>query len=330
MNLIVAALHGGIRITLCHHAANPHCGLRTPIASTPREGRHSSRGQARERIHGVTRPLSPRISPRKSLGQIFLRDENIAGKIIAAIRPEPQDVLLEIGPGEGALTRHLAACGVTLIVIDVDPRVVDAMHAMFPEGIVRVMEGDFLETDLPALAAVHGRPLRVVGNIPYNITSPILFHVLDNRQAVADLTIMVQKEVAERMVAGPGSADYGILSVMCGYCAEAALLFDVSPNAFFPRPKVTSSVVRLRMRSGPAIPARDERFFRAMVRSVFGKRRKTLRNSLSYFAAAEGLELPSLTGMTRRPEELSVGELVDLSNTLMHSRADHENRRHRE
>ena len=278
----------------------------------------------------MTRPLSPRISPRKSLGQNFLRDENIAGKIVAAIRPEPHDVLLEIGPGEGALTRHLAACGATLIVIDLDPRVVHAMHAMFPEGIVRVMEGDFLQTDLPALAAVHGRPLRVVGNIPYNITSPILFHVLDHRQAIADLTIMVQKEVAARIVARPGSADYGILSVMCGYCAEPALLFDVSPDAFFPRPKVTSSVLRLRMQSGPAIPARDERFFRAMVRSVFGKRRKTLRNSLAYFTAAEGMELPALSGMTRRPEELSVEELVDLSNTLLQSMTDRTKGRSRE
>jgi 16S rRNA (adenine1518-N6/adenine1519-N6)-dimethyltransferase len=277
----------------------------------------------------VTRPQSPRISPRKSLGQNFLRDENIARKIIAAIRPEPQDVLLEIGPGEGALTRHLAACGAALIVIDVDPRVVAAMYAMFPQGKVEIVRGDFLETDLHAMAAARNVRLRVVGNIPYNITSPILFHVLDNRQAVADLTIMVQKEVARRIIAGPGSAEYGILSVMCGYFAETALLFDVSPNAFFPRPNVTSSVVRLRMRTSPAEPARDERFFRAMVRSVFGKRRKTLRNSLAYFAAAEGFELPPLAGVTRRPEELSIAELVDLSNTLMQSSAGHERKRPR-
>jgi 16S rRNA (adenine1518-N6/adenine1519-N6)-dimethyltransferase len=276
--------------------------------------------QVREWIHCVTRLQSPRISPRKSLGQNFLRDENIAGKIIAAIRPERQDVLLEIGPGEGALTRHLAAYGAALIVIDVDARVVDAMHALFPQENVEVLHGDFLKTDLPALAAAHGARLRIVGNIPYNITSPILFHVLDNRQAVVDLTIMVQKEVARRIVAGPGSAEYGILSVMCGYCAEPALLFDVSPNAFFPRPKVVSSVVRLRMQSGPAIPARDEAFFRAMVRSVFGKRRKTLRNSLAYFAAEAGVELPPLAGMQRRPEELSIAELVELSNTLPHDR----------
>jgi 16S rRNA (adenine1518-N6/adenine1519-N6)-dimethyltransferase len=263
---------------------------------------------------------SPRILPRKSLGQNFLRDPNIAEKIVAAIHPRAGDVVLEIGPGEGALTRGLAAAGSALIVVDVDPRVIAAMRALFPGGNVEIRQGDFLDVDLPALAADRTTRLRVVGNIPYNITSPILFHVLDHRHAVADFTIMVQKEVALRMTAPPGSSDYGILSVMCGWCAETTRLFDVSPNAFFPRPKVTSTVVSLRMRERPSAPVNDERFFRAMVRSVFGKRRKTLRNSLSYFAEAEGFAVPPLPGLKRRPEELSIPDLAELSNLLWQSR----------
>lgn len=274
----------------------------------------------------MTPPSLPHIRPRKSLGQHFLRDDSVVRKIVAAIDPRPQDVLLEIGPGEGALTRHLAGTVGSLTVVDVDPRVTAAMREMFPDGRVEVITGDFLQTDLPALAQARGTPLRVVGNIPYNITSPILFHVLDNRHAVTDLTIMVQKEVARRITGEPRSPDYGILSVFCGYFAETELLFDVPANAFFPKPAVTSALVRLRMRErGGAAPlARDEEFFRAMVRSVFGKRRKTLRNSLGYFAGERGFTIPGLPGLSRRPEELSISELVELSNTLLGRIHDHD------
>jgi 16S rRNA (adenine1518-N6/adenine1519-N6)-dimethyltransferase len=155
-----------------------------------------------------------------------------------------------------------------------------------------------------------------VGNIPYNITTPILFHVLDNRLAVYDLTIMVQREVGRRMVAEPGSRDYGILSVFCAYFSLARAAFEVSPGVFYPKPEVTSVLMNLTMRERPDLAASDETFFREMVRSVFGKRRKTLRNSLRYFLQPRGIDLPDLPVLHRRPEELPLRELVELSNTL--------------
>lgn len=264
----------------------------------------------------MIRPSFPRIRPRKSLGQNFLRDENIVRKIIAAIDPRPDDALIEIGPGEGALTRHLAGKGASLTVVDVDPRVTAAMREMFPAGEVEVVEQDFLATDLEQWSALRGRKLRVAGNIPYNITSPILFHLVDHRAHIEDMTLMVQKEVARRMAAGPGSKEYGILSVFCGYAAETTLLFDVSPEAFVPRPKVTSAVVRFRIRDFPGARAEDENFFRSMVRAAFGKRRKTLRNSLNEFSAERGFRLPGLPVFARRPEELTISQLVELGNML--------------
>lgn len=240
----------------------------------------------------------------------------MAKKIAAAIDPQPEDCVLEIGPGEGALTRHLAGRGRSLTVIDVDERVVAAMKTMFPDGRVEIVPGDFLATDLVEFARTHPGRVRVAGNIPYNITTPILFHVLDNRHAVHDLTIMVQKEVGRRMAAGPDTGEYGILSVFCAYFTEVRAVFEVSRNVFFPKPDVTSLVMQLTMRERPEYPARDEQFFRDMVRSVFGKRRKTLRNSLRYFADPRGIPLPALPLLARRPGELTVRELVDLSNTL--------------
>jgi 16S rRNA (adenine1518-N6/adenine1519-N6)-dimethyltransferase len=267
--------------------------------------------------HRVRRVPPVRLDPRKSLGQNFLRDDNIARKIVAAIDPQEDDCVLEIGPGEGALTRHLAGRCRTLTVVDVDKRAVAAMNTLFPDGSVEVILGDFLATDLQAFAGTHPGRFRVVGNIPYYITTPILFHVLDNRRPVCDLTITVQKEVGRRKLAGPGTGDYGILSVFCGYYAEVRALFEIPPGAFFPKPGVMSLVMQLRMRGRPVHPARDEEFFREMVRSAFGKRRKTLRNSLRYFTAPRGITLPELPLLSRRPEELSLSELVDLSNTLL-------------
>ncbi len=256
------------------------------------------------------------LRPRKSLGQNFLRDDNIARKIAQAVDPQPGDALLEIGPGEGALTRHLAGRCRSLTAVEMDERAVAMMNAMFPGGEVEVVRGDFLRTDLHAFAGAHPGRFRIVGNIPYNITTPILFHVLDNRRPVHDLTITVQKEVGRRMTAVPGTGEYGILAVFCGYYAVVRELFEVSRNVFYPKPDVTSLVMQLTMHDRPVHPARDEEFFREMVRAVFGKRRKTLRNSLRYFTAPRGILLPDLPLLGQRPEELSLRELVDLSNML--------------
>jgi 16S rRNA (adenine1518-N6/adenine1519-N6)-dimethyltransferase len=261
---------------------------------------------------GTLRP--PPLRPKRSLGQNFLRDKNIARKIVAAIAPQPDQVMVEIGPGEGALTKYLAPCVDRLVAIDIDRRVITRLQETISEPSITLLCQDVLETDFASLAS-RGR-LRVIGNIPYNITSPILFHVLDNRQYVADAIFMMQREVARRLVAPPHTKEYGILSVFCQLFADVALLFDVSPNAFFPRPSVTSSVVRLTILSAPRFGLRDEEFFRAMVRSVFGKRRKTLRNSLSYFLNQRGYTLPPSSALQARPEDLTLKQIVELGNAL--------------
>ena len=264
-------------------------------------------------------PLPTRLRPKKSLGQNFLRDENIARKIVAAVSPHPNDQVLEIGPGEGALTRHLAPKVERLIVVDIDKRSTDRMSELYTNDEVEILNKNFLEVDLAAVSRQRKQRLRIVGNIPYNITSPILFHVLDQREAVADATFMMQKEVARRIVASPDTKDYGILAVFCQLFADVRLLFDVSPNAFYPKPKVTSSLVQLVIRISPRYRVIDEQFFRRMVRSVFSKRRKTLRNSLAYFGEEENIAIPStliVSDLPRRPENLTLEELVHLSNAL--------------
>jgi len=265
---------------------------------------------------------SGRLRPRKSLGQNFLRDNRIARKIVDAVDPRPEDVVLEIGPGEGALTQHLVASGAKLVLVELDERAVARMQGLYGSSDVRVLHQDVLTVDFDALAAAMGTErLRVVGNIPYYITSPILFHVLDNRRRVKDLTMMVQREVARRMAAVPRTKAYGILSVFCQLFADVEILFDVQPGSFHPRPDVTSSVVRLVMLDGPRYAVRDEQFFRGMVRSVFGKRRKTLRNALRYFLNDDPVAaVPDASILRRRPEDLTIEECVALSNVLYERR----------
>jgi len=258
------------------------------------------------------------LRPRKSLGQNFLRDDRISRRIVLAIDPRPADVVLEIGPGEGALTKHLAASGARLVLVELDERAVGRMRELYGGSGVQVLHQDILTVDLDALAAsMSTERLRVVGNIPYYITSPILFHVLDNRHRVRDLTMMVQKEVARRLAAVPRTKEYGILSVFCQLFADVEILFDVQPGSFHPRPDVTSSVVRLVMLDRPRYALRDEQFFREMVRSVYGMRRKTLRNALRYFLDADpAAAVPDASILQRRPEDLTIEETVGLSNFL--------------
>ncbi len=255
-----------------------------------------------------------RLRPKKSLGQNFLRDENICRNIITLIRPERDDVVVEIGPGEGALTKYLIPAVQQLTLVEVDSRVVELTKERFPG--CTILHQDILETSLEHLSREHGKKLRVVGNIPYNITTPIIFHVLDQRQSVKDVVMMLQREVARRLTASPGTKDYGILAVMCQMFADVLHGFDVPPTAFRPKPSVTSSVIRMEILPAPRYHIADEQFFRGLVRAVFGKRRKTLRNSLQYFIDDPGILLPEPLDLQRRPEDLSIAELAGLSNEL--------------
>lgn len=207
-----------------------------------------------------------------------------------------------------------------MTVVELDARVLEGLRAAFGEQ-VEIVHGDILKTDLSALADRLGvRRWRVIGNLPYYITTPILFHLLDHRHRVQDAVIMMQREVAARLVARPGTKEYGILTVECGLHADLDVLFTVQPGAFVPPPGVVSSMVRMRMLPGPRFPVADEGHFRKLVRGTFGKRRKTLRNTLKEFLDAVPPDRPAGIDLSRRPEELTLEEFVRLSNALLRDR----------
>ena len=259
------------------------------------------------------------IKPKQSLGQNFLVDENITKNIIRDLHLKPDDVVIEIGPGTGALTSHLINCVKWLTVVEIDGRVIEELRKKFPSPNVTILHQDFLDTDLFTLKNSVNTRLRVVGNIPYHLTSPILFKVFENAACVRDLTVMIQREVARRIIAEPGSKEYGILSVFCGFYGVPKILFNVSPNCFYPKPKVTSSVVHLQLHQS-RLREIDLALFHLVGRTAFGKRRKTLRNSLQYLPFEEevvGRIINSKpTMMDQRPEQLTVDQFVGLTKEI--------------
>lgn len=259
------------------------------------------------------------LKPRQSLGQNFLRDENIARKIVRTVDPKPGEAVVEIGPGQGAITSLLADTGCRLILVEIDGRMTADLTERFGPGGAEVIRGDILEVPFGDLHGRFGKRVRVVGNIPYHLTSPILFKLFREFGHVSDATLMVQKEVAARVVSAPGVKDYGILSVMTALHGTPKIEFDISPNCFFPKPKVRSSILTIRMRD--ALPeGLDVGMFRSVVRAAFGKRRKTLRNSLQYLpdegvhAAPDPEHCP--VSLDLRPEALSVQDFISLTRHL--------------
>jgi len=256
---------------------------------------------------------------RQSLGQNLLRDENIARKIARVADPKPDDVVLEIGPGGGAITGLLADSGCRLVLVEIDRRMTGSLSERFGPGGAEVIPADILEVSIAGLSARFGRKVRVVGNIPYHLTSPILFKLFGEFTHISDCTLMVQKEVAARVVSGPGVKNYGILSVMTALHGRPKIAFDISPNCFFPKPKVWSSILTIAMRD--ALPEDlDLPLFRAIVRATFGKRRKTLRNSLRYLQDENnpGKAIPPgcPVSLDLRPEALSVEDFIRLTRHL--------------
>jgi 16S rRNA (adenine1518-N6/adenine1519-N6)-dimethyltransferase len=251
--------------------------------------------------------------PKKSLGQNFLRDENILRKIVESLNLRNGDVVLEIGPGQGALTKHLAGEPVKLIGVELDTRAVELLRQTLGDGM-DLIQADVLDVKLEDISAEHEKKIRVVGNIPYYLTSKILFWVLDASSVVSDATLMVQLDVARRLVAAPNSKEYGVLSVLTQFFSVCEILFKVSRNCFYPRPEVDSAVVRLRIRE--ELPPCNEKFFRAVVRGTFGKRRKTLKNGLRSMGFSDS-ELGRVSfDLTKRPEELGVEEFLNLTKSL--------------
>lgn len=259
------------------------------------------------------------VQPKKSLGQNFLVDDNIARNIVGSLALSSEDVVVEIGPGLGALTKLIAGKVAQLIAVEIDQRVVGDLRAAYSSSNVSVLHGDFLEYDLFAPYRALERPLRLIGNIPYNLTSEILVKAFDSHTVLRDCTLMVQREVGRRLTAPPGSKQYGILSVYSRFYGVIRTLFPVSRNCFFPKPNVDSMVIQVRFTNPLPYPA-DEQLFRTVVRTSFGKRRKTLRNALRYlpYTTSAGTTLAERHGdlMDKRPEQLDVEHYVALTHTL--------------
>ena len=252
---------------------------------------------------------------KKHLGQHFLHERGIIGKIVLAVDPQPGDRLVEIGPGQGAITFPLLDRHHALTVIEFDRDLIAPLTAAArAHGELTVIHRDVLEVDFTALAEGDGQ-IRLVGNLPYNLSSPILFHALDHATAIRDMHFMLQKEVVDRMAAAPGSKVYGRLSVMLqAYCAVTAL-FKVPPGAFRPPPKVDSAVVRLIPRPPEQIGIVDARRFAQVVRAAFGQRRKTLRNALQGVADSAQIEAAQLRP-DARAEQIDVPGFVRLANVV--------------
>jgi 16S rRNA (adenine1518-N6/adenine1519-N6)-dimethyltransferase len=216
---------------------------------------------------------------RKRFGQHFLHDQNIIERILRSIDPRPGDRLIEIGPGQGALTWPLLQrCG-ELTAIELDRDLIPMLQQKSTRyGKLQLINADILEFDLASLGGE--QMIRLVGNLPYNISTPLMFHVLDSIAQISDMHFMVQKEVAERIVAAPGNGHYGRLSIMLQYQCDCQFLFDVPPGSFTPPPKVDSAVIRLIPLAEPEHDIGDYANFSAIVQSAFGQRRKTLSNSL--------------------------------------------------
>ncbi len=258
---------------------------------------------------------TPGHQARKRFGQNFLQDQGVIRRIIRSINPKPGQHLVEIGPGLGALTEELlAGCG-ELDVVELDRDLIPKLQKQFSQygDKLRIHEADALKFDFQSLVDEQ-QPLRVVGNLPYNISTPLIFHLLSYSGVFEDMYFMLQKEVVDRLAALPGDSAYGRLGIMAQYYCEVSSLFLVNPEAFDPKPKVDSAIVKLRPYAQPPHPADSVDDFALLVRTAFGQRRKTLRNNLKTVLPVELIEAEGIDpGL--RPEKLSLPEFVRLANS---------------
>ncbi|WP_101674848.1 16S rRNA (adenine(1518)-N(6)/adenine(1519)-N(6))-dimethyltransferase RsmA [Alloalcanivorax mobilis] len=249
---------------------------------------------------------------RKRFGQHFLTDTGVIDQLVRSVAPRDQDTLVEIGPGQGALTFPLLDEISHLHVVELDRDLIALLKRRVAPERLTLHQSDALRFDFRALA-VAGQPIRVVGNLPYNISTPLIFHLLSQADVISDMTFMLQKEVVERLTAAPGGKDYGRLSVMVQYHCQADYLFFVPPGAFSPPPRVDSAVVRLVPHATPPWPADDPAWLARLVAQAFSQRRKAIRNSLKTLVeiadfATVGVD-PGL-----RPDHLHVADYVALAN----------------
>lgn len=269
----------------------------------------------------MTTSRGERGRPRRRFGQHFLEPAWVA-RVVAAVAPAADDTVLEVGPGRGALTRPLAERAGRVIAVEIDRDLAAALPGSVPPN-VRVVTGDILAIDIEALLRGEPQPVRVAGNLPYNVSSPVLFQLVrsaDEGRRLRDATLMLQLEVADRLVAAPGTGDYGVLALQVGLAADVDRLFTLPPGAFRPPPAVTSALVRLRFR--PPAHAVDPAVFERLVRGMFRQRRKTLLNALTPVAATFGRSAAELLARAeidprRRPETLSLADVARLARAVL-------------
>lgn len=252
------------------------------------------------------------VKPKKFLGQHFLTDLKVASNIADTVDACPDLPVLEVGPGMGVLTQYIIPKGREFKVVEIDFESVPYLHDHFPELGDNIIEGDFLQMDLKTV--FDGRPFVLTGNYPYNISSQIFFKMVENKELIPCCTGMIQKEVAERMAAEPGSKVYGVLSVLIQAWYDVEYLFTVNENVFNPPPKVKSAVIRLTRNSKESLGC-DEKLFRRIVKTVFTQRRKMLRNPMKQIVGKDCSMLADEL-FNKRPEQLSVQDYIDLTNRV--------------
>ncbi|MEI7812873.1 MAG: 16S rRNA (adenine(1518)-N(6)/adenine(1519)-N(6))-dimethyltransferase RsmA [Ignavibacteria bacterium] len=257
-----------------------------------------------------------RIQPLKRFGQNYLQDRNILLKIVDEINPQEDDALIEIGPGHGMLTGELSARTGSLTAVEIDNRVIDELRARFPG--VNIINNDFLKLDILSLFELKGKKLRVAGNIPYNITSPIIFRLIERTELVEDAVFMMQYEVARRLSSDRGTKDYGILAVILKYFGEVKFCFKVPPEVFYPKPKVFSAVVHIYFNQSRTDNEFNKAFIK-VVKAAFGNRRKTLKNSLSNSIFGQLNFEPSGVDMKLRAEQLEQNDFIRLTEFVLNN-----------
>lgn len=265
------------------------------------------------------------IRPSKKLSQSFLVDVNTIKKIAAAGRISADDIVVEIGAGIGILTKDIAQIAKQVIAVEIDRRLVATLEEQLAGcSNVEIYFGDILKFDFASISNKYNKKINVIGNVPYNISSPVIFHILSFRSVISGFTLMLQKEVVQRLVSLPDNKNYGVPSVLIQMHAEVVRLFDVSATCFYPRPKVESAIIQGTFRKKPLMDINDETLFSHLVKAAFAQRRKMLINNLKNVKFLEGLPDTALKSALdaanidgkRRGETLSVEEFGSLSNIL--------------
>jgi 16S rRNA (adenine1518-N6/adenine1519-N6)-dimethyltransferase len=251
------------------------------------------------------------VKPKKNLGQHFLTDKNIAQKIVDSMRLDGINSILEIGPGKGILTGFiLKEHKHHFYVVDIDKESIDYLKQTFHFNEENILHADFLKQDILKQITP---PIAIIGNLPYNISSQIMFKLLENKDKVIEMVCMIQKEVAERFAAKPNSKTYGILSVLLQAFYDIEYLFSVNEKVFFPQPKVQSAVIRLHRKQNYTLTCPEDLFFK-LVKAGFGQRRKTLRNSLKPYCQNNAISMEEI--FNKRPEQLGVNDFIYLTNLI--------------